>query len=265
LNFSQEIFTRDRLAEESTYNKETVRLNLLQDKLVRGLEMTAKERDELQQTKIRLTAVCVQESARIDELETDNTQLLNLVQQNNQLIAHLQARPIHPMNINGTYAIAHSPNSSATPLPPHICPNAAASDTSNLQPRPAHPPPRTHRRHRHRRRHRRPCCSRRRPPPGKAAPPPPPPPIRAYTFVNAGPEANDFPSVSKKERPPPKTTIREREREIRGAARRALVAALVVGVVLLLLVGVVGFRRRRCATRRRTRRGCGRTWRTSGT
>ena len=104
LNFSQEIFTRDRLAEAANYNKETVRLNLLKDKLLQGLEIRTHERDELQQTKMRLTSVCVQESSKIDELETDNTQLLSIVEQNNQLIAHLQARPINPMNIIGDYA-----------------------------------------------------------------------------------------------------------------------------------------------------------------
>jgi hypothetical protein len=117
LNFSQEIFTRDRLAEEANYNKETVRLNLLKDKLLRGLEIRTQERDELQKTKLRLTGVCVQESSRIDELETDNAQLLHIVEQNNQLIAHMQARPICPMNITGGCAISRSRPPSPCPAP----------------------------------------------------------------------------------------------------------------------------------------------------
>ncbi len=91
LNFSQEIFTRDRLTEEARYSNEIVQLSLLKDNLLRGLEQRTQERDVLQQTKIQLTNLVHEDNTRITEIETDNAQLLRSVEQKDQMIAHLQA------------------------------------------------------------------------------------------------------------------------------------------------------------------------------
>ena len=82
--------TRDRIAEEEKFNKESVRLNLLKDKLLRQLEDITQERDSLRMTTARLMQECEKKSTTIAELSEEAVRSRRVIAENEELISQLQ-------------------------------------------------------------------------------------------------------------------------------------------------------------------------------
>ena len=86
----QDIMTSDRIAEAQNFNRESVRLNLLKDKVLKQLDEVTQERDALRMAAARLMHENEIKATAIAQLNEQKVRCHRVIAGNEELISRLQ-------------------------------------------------------------------------------------------------------------------------------------------------------------------------------